>query len=101
MTVRINQAAPAGGNGRAYLLLVFTALCWGGNAVFGRMAVGEISPMALVTARWLGVSVLLLLFAHRHLRRDWPVLRPHLLAVSILGILGFTAFNALFYVAAH
>ncbi|MDH5412343.1 MAG: DMT family transporter [Alphaproteobacteria bacterium] len=101
MTVRINQAAPAGGSGRAYLLLVFTALCWGGNAVFGRMAVGEISPMALVTARWLGVSVLLLLFAHRHLRRDWPVLRPHLLAVSILGILGFTAFNALFYVAAH
>lgn len=101
MTAHTDQAAPAGSNGRAYLLLTFTALCWGANAVFGRMAVGEISPMALVTARWLGVFVLLALFAHRHVRRDWPVLRPHILAVAILGVLGFTSFNALFYVAAH
>jgi hypothetical protein len=36
---------------RAYLLLTLTAACWGGNAVFGRLAVGEISPMALVTLR--------------------------------------------------
>lgn len=100
MTAGTDKAVPAG-NGRAYLLLAFTALCWGGNAVFGRMAVGEISPMALVTARWLGVFVLLLLFAHRHLRRDWPVLRPHLFAVAMLGILGFTSFNAIFYIAAH
>lgn len=91
----------ASANLRAYMLLSFTALCWGANAVFGRMAVGEISPMALVTARWLGVFVLLALFAHRHVLRDWPVLRPHLFLVTSLGVLGFTAFNALFYVAAH
>jgi len=91
----------AGASGRAYLLLTFTTLCWGANAVFGKLAVGEISPMALVTARWLGASLLLALFAHNHLRRDWRVLRPHLLFVSAMGVLGFTAFNALFYVAAH
>lgn len=91
----------AGINGRAYLLLTLTTLFWGANAVFGRVAVGEISPMALVTARWLGASVLLVLFAHNQLRRDWPVLRPHLVFVSAMGMLGFTAFNALFYVAAH
>jgi drug/metabolite transporter (DMT)-like permease len=101
MTAGIDQPTQSGSNGRAYLLLAFTALCWGGNAVFGRMAVGEISPMALVTARWLGVSVLLALFAHRQLRRDWPALRPHLFLISSLGVLGFTSFNALFYVAAH
>ncbi|MBE9552452.1 MAG: DMT family transporter, partial [Proteobacteria bacterium] len=101
MTAGVDQATQAGSSGRAYLLLAFTALCWGGNAVLGRMAVGEISPMALVTARWLGVSVLLALFAHRHLRRDWPALRPHLFLVTSLGVLGFTTFNALFYVAAH
>ena len=101
MTAGVDQASQAGSNGRAYLLLAFTALCWGANAVLGRMAVSEISPMALVTARWLGVSVLLALFAHRHLRRDWPALRPHLFLVTSLGVLGFTTFNALFYVAAH
>jgi len=101
MTAAPEAAAQARINLRAYLLLSFTALCWGGNAVFGRMAVGEISPMALVTARWLGVSVLLALFAHRQIWRDWSVLRPHLFLVTSLGVLGFTAFNALFYVAAH
>lgn len=101
MTTGTNRATHAGANGRAYLLLTFTTLFWGANAVFGKLAVGEISPMALVTARWLGASLLLALFAHNHLRRDWQVLRPRLLFLSAMGVLGFTAFNALFYVAAH
>ncbi len=88
-------------NIQAYLLLSFTALCWGANAIFGRVAVGEISPMLLVTLRWLSVLILLVLFARKHLVRDWPVLRHHLLFVCLMGTLGFTAFNALFYVAAH
>jgi hypothetical protein len=32
--------------GRPYLLLIFTMLMWGGNAVASRLAVGEVSPMA-------------------------------------------------------
>jgi drug/metabolite transporter (DMT)-like permease len=86
---------------RAYLLLTLTALCWGANAVFGRLAVGEISPMALVTLRWLGALGLLVLFAHAQVRRDWPTIRRHLLFVAAMGAIGFTVFNALFYVAAH
>jgi drug/metabolite transporter (DMT)-like permease len=94
-------APPAETSGRAYLLLTLTALCWGANAVFGRLAVGEVSPMALVTFRWLGALGLLLVFAHAQLRRDWPAIRERLLFVSAMGAVGFTAFNALFYVAAH
>jgi drug/metabolite transporter (DMT)-like permease len=101
MTTGSDQSAPGGPNLRAYLLLTFTALCWGFNAIFGRLAVGEISPMALVAARWIGVSLLIALFAHRQLRRDWPALRPHLFVVASFGVLAFTSFNALFYVAAH
>lgn len=88
-------------NARAYLLLTLTALCWGGNAVFGRLAVDQVSPMALVALRWLGVMVLLLVIARRQVRRDWPVLRLHLRFAMLMGALGFTVFNALFYVAAH
>jgi len=101
MTIGSDQSAFGGPNLRAYLLLSFTALCWGFNAIFGRLAVGEISPMALVAARWIGVSLLIALFAHRQLRRDWPALRPHLILVASFGVLAFTSFNALFYVAAH
>ena len=95
------QASAAAASGRAYLLLTLTALCWGANAIFGRLAVGEISPMALVTLRWLGALGLLAVFAHAKVRRDWPAIRPHLMFVSAMGALGFTAFNALYYVAAH
>jgi drug/metabolite transporter (DMT)-like permease len=98
MTARTPQV---GASGRAYLLLTLTALCWGGNAVFGRLAVGEVSPMALVSLRWLGALALLLAFAHKQVRRDWPTIRAHLPFVVAMGALGFTAFNALFYVAAH
>ncbi|HJL93742.1 MAG TPA: EamA family transporter, partial [SAR324 cluster bacterium] len=47
----------------AYCLLVITTIFWGLNAVFARMAVGEISPMLLVSVRWLGTLILLVLFA--------------------------------------
>ena len=85
----------------AYVLLVITTWCWGLNAIISRLAVGEISPMQLVTLRWLGVVLLLLLVARRQLRRDWPTLRPHLPYLCLMGACGFSAFNALFYVAGH
>lgn len=65
------------------------------------MAVGQVSPMALVSLRWLGVVILLALFANQHIRRDWGVLRKHWKFLSVMGALGMTLFNALFYVAAH
>jgi drug/metabolite transporter (DMT)-like permease len=101
MTTESSNAPHADSGGRAYLLLTLTALCWGANAVFGRLAVGEVSPMALVSLRWLGALGLLVVFAHAQVRRDWPVIRKRLLFTSAMGAVGFTAFNALFYMAAH
>ncbi len=57
--------------------------------------------MALVTVRWLGALGLLAVFAHAQVRRDWSAIRERLMFVSAMGALGFTAFNALYYVAAH
>lgn len=101
MSTKANEAAHAETSGRAYVLLTTTTLCWGANAVFGRLAVGEISPMLLVSLRWLGAVLLLMIFASRYVRRDWPTLRRHLPFLAAMGALGFTSFNALFYIAAH
>jgi len=87
--------------GNAYLLLAFTMLCWGGNAVASRLAVGVLSPMVLVSVRWLVVVVILAVVARRQLAADWPLLRRRLPWIFLMGALGFTAFNALFYLAAH
>jgi drug/metabolite transporter (DMT)-like permease len=88
-------------NIRAYLLLILTTTCWGMNAILGRLAVGEISPMALVCLRWMLVVIILSVFAQRHLRRDWAVLKKHIGFMLVMGAVGFTGFNMLFYLAAH
>lgn len=88
-------------NFRAYILLTITTWCWGANAILGKVAVGEISPMLLVTLRWLSVVILLLLFARKQVIQDWQILRHHVRYIFLMGTLGFTVFNALFYLAAH
>ena len=88
-------------SGRPYLLLTLTMLMWGGNAVAGRLAVGEVSPKALTGLRWvapvtvLGVALRSQLLTHRQaLLERWP-------SILLMGTLGLTVFNALFYLAAH
>jgi drug/metabolite transporter (DMT)-like permease len=95
------DGAARGAQPLAWLLLTVTSLCWGANAIFARLAVGEVSPMALVGLRWLFVVALLAVIARRGLVADWPGLRPHLGRIALMGAFGFTLFNAIFYAAAH
>ena len=101
MTLDAKTAAPEKSSALAYLFLTCTSLCWAGNAVVSRIAVGEISPMLLTTLRWVVTLPLVAMLMHRAIRREWPVLRAHWRFVAAMGALGFTAFNALYYVAAH
>ncbi len=87
--------------GNAYLLLILTTLMWGGNAVASRLAVGQISPMALTSLRWVFVCAILPLLLRRELKHYAPVLLAHRWRIIMLGALGFTAFNALMYLAAY
>lgn len=101
----MSNAATAAGNTadtrRAYLFMIITTWCWGCNAILGRLAVDQISPMMLVTLRWLGAVSVLVIFAHQTIRDDWPVLRKNLGYTFFMGAVGFTGFNTLFYIAAH
>ena len=86
---------------RAYLLLVFTTLVWGANAVAARLAVDEISPMMMTSSRWIVSCVALGLTAHRQIAQHWRALVPAWRRIVLMGAFGFTGFNALFYTAAH
>jgi drug/metabolite transporter (DMT)-like permease len=87
--------------GNAYFLLTVCAMCWGGNAIAGRLAVGEVSPMLLTLFRWLGVTILIWTFARPRIMADAPVLKANLLYFLLMGAIGFTGFNILYYIAAH
>ncbi len=86
---------------QAYLLLIITTLCWGLNAVFARMAAGEISPMLLVSIRWLGTLVLLVLFAGRAVLNDLPAIGRNLGYVYLMGTAGLGGFGTLIYYSAY
>ncbi|MBK0399137.1 DMT family transporter [Limibaculum sp. M0105] len=90
---RLN-AAPA-------LLLTLTALFWGGNAIAGQLAVGEVGPFTLTFLRWALVSAVLWTLYGAEVRAVWPEVRPRMPRIVLMASLGFTAFNALFYVASH
>ena len=84
-----------------YLLLVLTNLFWGGNVVAGKAAVGQIDPFAFMLLRWTGSLLLVLPFAIRPMRRDWPTISRRWWLYLFYGAVGFSIFNALVLVAAH
>lgn len=86
--------------GHAYVLLAMTMFMWGGNAVASRLAVGEISPMALTCLRLLIAVGGILAITHKHVIREWRVLRPHWRFALIMGACGYTGFSAFMYAAA-
>ncbi len=83
----------------AYALLTFTALIWAGNAVAGKWAVGQVSPLALTSLRWMVACLTLVPLCARQVSREWRLLLPRWRFVACMGVCGYTAFNALFYVA--
>ncbi|MEY1662373.1 DMT family transporter [Isoalcanivorax beigongshangi] len=83
-----------------YLLPLTTVLIWSGNTLVTKLAHGRIDPEAILFYRWLLAALLMtplllpLLWRQRHL------LRPHLLRLLVLGVLGMVVYQGLAYYAA-
>ena len=82
-------------------MLILTTFCWGLNAVFARMAAGEISPMLLVSIRWLGTLILLVLLARRTIMEGIPAIRQHMGYTFLMGLVGLGGFGTLIYYSAY
>jgi drug/metabolite transporter (DMT)-like permease len=82
---------------RAFALLTLVMVLWAGNSIVGRAVRHEVEPLTLAFVRWAGASAILLPFAWRGLRREWPAIRAAWKPVLLLGLLGVGAFNALLY----
>lgn len=81
-------------------MLCLTSLFWAGNVVAGRLAVGEVSPMAITCLRWLISFTLLYAIQHRRLAEEWPQIVPRWRLLLVMSVFGYSSFNALFYLAA-
>ena len=83
------------------ILLCLAMLGWAGNTVAGRMSTGEISPMVVVFLRWFIISIFLILFLNKKLILSFKLISGKLVWLCLMGSLGLTGFNALFYIAAQ
>ncbi|MGE8585947.1 MAG: EamA family transporter, partial [Agrobacterium tumefaciens] len=70
---------------KAYLALIIATLCWGGNTVAGKLAVGHISPMAFTFLRWVLAVAIIFAISVPQLIKDWPVVKKRLPYFFVLG----------------
>ena len=84
-----------------HFLLTLTSIFWAFNTIAGRAAVGEISPLLIVSLRWLFVSIILTFLCRNQLKEIWSILSQRIKWLIIMGLFGFTGFNSAYYIAAH
>jgi drug/metabolite transporter (DMT)-like permease len=96
---QISAAAPSRAwlANQPYVLLSIAALCWAGNAIVGRLAVGHIPPVTLAFLRWWLAFLIILPMAWKHLRQDWAAIRNSLGLMIFLSLTGIAGFNTLQY----
>ncbi len=84
-----------------HLFLTLASLFWGFNAIASRLAIDEISPMSLVSGRWLGVMIILSIICRHQLSLGFQVFKSNYKWMIMMGLCGFTTFNSLYYISAH
>ena len=84
-----------------HLFLTLASLFWGFNAIAGRLAVDEISPMLLVSGRWLGVMIILSIICRHQLSLGFQIFKSNYKWMILMGLSGFTIFNSIYYISAH
>ena len=84
-----------------HFLLTLTSIFWAFNTVAGRAAVGEVSPLLIVSVRWFFVSIILSILCRNQLIETWSILNKKIKWIIFMGLFGFTGFNSAYYVAAH
>jgi len=83
--------------GSPYLLLILAVLFWSGNFIVGRAVRADIPPIALAFYRWVLATLLVSVFAVRHVRNDWPVIKEKKGILFFLSVTGIASFNTLVY----
>ena len=84
-----------------HFLLTLTSIFWAFNTIAGRAAVGEVSPLLIVSVRWFFVSIILSILCRNQLKEIWKILNKRIKWLIFMGLFGFTGFNSAYYIAAH
>ena len=80
-----------------YLLLILPPLLWSTMIIVGVLVVGDVPPAALTFWTWLAAVIALVPFAVRDVSVNWETIRREFGILVIYAVLGFAAFQGLYY----
>ncbi|MEO6678103.1 MAG: DMT family transporter [Pseudomonas sp.] len=83
-----------------YAFPLLTIFIWAGNTVITKMSAGAIFPAEIGFYRWLLAGILFTPFLFKPVLAHWPMIRPNLGKIFILGVLGMAVYQSLAYFAA-
>lgn len=87
------------GNITTYLLVSLTTLFWGANFVLAGPVLDDLPPLWAAAVRFLLAAGLMLAISGMRRENLLGLLRRHAVVYLMLGIVGITAFNVLFFYA--
>ena len=81
------------------LAVIFAMFCWGATTILVRYVRNDAPPMGLAFWRNLASFLILLPFAIRPVREQWPLIRQHLGLLALQAFLLWVGGNALLFLA--
>jgi drug/metabolite transporter (DMT)-like permease len=82
-------------------LASLAAFIWAGNFIIARGVIKDIPPISLAFYRWLLASVIILPFAIKQFRKEWPFVKNSWHYLFWASLTGVALFNTFVYIGAH
>lgn len=85
----------------AYLYPLIAVIIWAGNAIVNKLSAGAVEPAVISFYRWLLALLLLSPFILKAVLHNRKQIRPYLVKLFVLGLLGMALYQSLAYYAAY
>ncbi|MBK5271414.1 MAG: DMT family transporter [Bacteroidia bacterium] len=82
-------------------LAVLATLIWSGNFIVARGMYKQIPPVSLAFYRWLCASIIILPFAIKKFRTEWPAIKKSWHYFFWISLTGVSLFNTFVYIGGH
>lgn len=80
---------------------VLAVIIWSGNFIVARGVIHRIPPISLAFYRWLIASLLIMPFAIRSFKKEWPLAKRSIAYLFWVSLTGIALFNTFVYIGAH
>jgi drug/metabolite transporter (DMT)-like permease len=82
-------------------LATLAALIWAGNFIIARGVYKQIQPVSLAFYRWVTATIVILPFAIKKFKPEWPAVKQSWHYLFWVSLTGISLFNTFVYIAGH